>query len=144
MNEIAILSGKGGTGKTSLSAAFATLDGHKVLADCDVEAANLYLILQSENRKEQRFLTGHKAVIDYEMCNQCGLCMTYCRFGAISADNGRVVIVETACDGCMLCEKICPVRAITLVPRNRLSGNFFGNRGEKGDHCYRALPFGFS
>jgi len=131
MNEIAILSGKGGTGKTCLSAAFATLDGHKVVADCDVEAANLYLILQPKNHIEKRFVTGHKAVIDYEICNQCGLCMTYCRFGAISADNERIAIAETVCDGCMLCEKICPVKAITMIPRDKsqwFSGIFRNGR----------------
>ncbi|MFA5330732.1 MAG: 4Fe-4S binding protein, partial [Prolixibacteraceae bacterium] len=83
MNEIVILSGKGGTGKTSLSAAFATLNNHTIVADCDVDAANLYLILNPVNYFERNFTTGHKAVIEYTTCTNCGLCIDYCRFDAI-------------------------------------------------------------
>ncbi len=119
MTEIAILSGKGGTGKTSLSAALATINHQTVVADCDVDTANLYLILQPENYVEEKFLTGHKAVIDYSSCNQCEICIDYCRFDAIAYVNGRVTISETACDGCKLCSRVCSSQSITMVPGDK-------------------------
>ncbi len=119
MTEITILSGKGGTGKTSLSAAFATLNQNLVVADCDVDAANLHLILQPQNTREESFVTGHKAVIDYSKCSSCGQCITYCRFDAITFKNGQVTISETSCDGCKLCSRICPSRAISMLPSNK-------------------------
>ena len=119
MNEIVILSGKGGTGKTSLSAAFATLEMNIVVADCDVDAANLYLILQPNNYHDEIFITGHKAIIDYKSCNNCGLCIHYCRFDAISKQNGKVAISETLCDGCKLCSRICTLKAIKMVPSDK-------------------------
>jgi MinD superfamily P-loop ATPase len=118
MTEIAILSGKGGTGKTSLTASFATLESEVVVADCDVEAANLYIILQPDNYLEEKFITGHKAVINRETCSNCGLCIDYCRFDAISLQQGQVTISLTACDGCMLCERICPNKSINMLPND--------------------------
>jgi len=114
-NEIAILSGKGGTGKTSLSAAYATLNGRVMLVDCDVDAANLHLVLQPKNYIEEKFITGYKATIDYNMCTQCGICVDYCRFDAISDIDGKVSISETQCDGCKLCSRICPAGAISMI-----------------------------
>ncbi len=127
MTEIAILSGKGGTGKTSLSAAFATINSELVVADCDVDAANLYIILQPENYREEIFVSGQKALINRELCTNCGICMHYCRFDAISLQNGQVSISETACDGCMLCMRVCPAKSISMVPSNKsrwYAGNF--------------------
>ena len=127
MNEICVLSGKGGTGKTSISAAFATLSGPVAVADCDVDAANLHLILQPENKREEKFVAGHKAVINYDKCTACGLCIDYCRFGAIAFCADKVVITETSCDGCKLCSRICPVEAIEMVPADKsrwYSGTF--------------------
>ena len=92
MTEIAILSGKGGTGKTSLSAAFATINNELVVADCDVDAANLHLILQPDNYHEEKFITGYKAIINSDTCNNCGLCIKYCRFDAIAYKNEHVTI----------------------------------------------------
>jgi MinD superfamily P-loop ATPase len=126
MTEIAILSGKGGTGKTSLSAAFATLCKNPVVVDCDVDAANLYLILQPENYIRENFVSGHKAAIDYDKCTQCEQCVDLCRFDAISTIHKRVTISETSCDGCMLCSRICPALAITMVPSDK-SLWFVGN-----------------
>jgi len=119
MMEIAILSGKGGTGKTSLSAALATIQHQTVVADCDVDTANLYLLLEPENYVEIFFLTGYKALIDYDSCNQCGLCIDYCRFDAIAYVNGRVTLSETACDGCKLCSRVCPSQSITMIPSDK-------------------------
>lgn len=119
MNEIAILSGKGGTGKTSLSAAFATLSQKVVVADCDVDAANLHLILQPKNYTKEKFITGYKAVINYDTCANCGLCIDYCRFEAISYREGRVTISETSCDGCKLCSRVCTSQSIKMVPSDK-------------------------
>ncbi len=127
MKEIVILSGKGGTGKTSLSAAFATLEKNIVVADCDVDAANLYLVLQPEDTHIENFLTGHKAKIDYTKCTNCGLCINYCRFDAISLIDDKVNISEISCDGCILCSRICPTQAISMIPNNKsqwFSGTF--------------------
>jgi len=119
MNEIVVLSGKGGTGKTSLSAAFATLGRNLVVADCDVDAANLYLVLQPEKEREEVFVTGHRAQIDYTLCTYCGLCAEHCRFEAISIFDEKVIIAETLCDGCKLCSRICPVGAIKMHPNDK-------------------------
>lgn len=117
MTEIAVLSGKGGTGKTSLSAALITLCEEVVVADCDVEAANLHIVLQPENYHEEKFISGQKAVIDMETCINCGICMNYCRFDAISVTKGIITISATACDGCMLCLRVCPNKSIHMNTR---------------------------
>jgi MinD superfamily P-loop ATPase len=125
--EIAIISGKGGTGKSSISAAFATLDGEVILADCDVDAANLYLLFDPSDEEQEIYVAGHKAVIDYESCTNCMICADYCRFDAISAQNRKVVISDISCDGCFLCSRICPENAIKMVPNDKslmYSGTF--------------------
>lgn len=119
MFELAILSGKGGTGKTSLSAAFATLGTEVVVADCDVDAANLHLVLLPDQDFQERFVTGVKAVIDPAHCTNCGACIDYCRFDAILYRNGQVVISETSCDGCRLCSRICPFGAISMIESDK-------------------------
>lgn len=125
--EIAIISGKGGTGKSSISAAFASLSGHTVLADCDVDAANLHLIFQPSHDEEIVFAGGRHAVIDDLLCNQCELCMTYCRFDAITNKSGKIIIDEISCDGCQLCCHICPKKAISMVEnkKSRMYAGFF-------------------
>ncbi len=125
--EIAIISGKGGTGKSSISAAFATLDGEVVLADCDVDAANLYLLFNPSKDKEIIYKGGHKAVIDYKKCTGCHLCTDYCRFDAVSLKENKVSISEISCDGCFLCSRICPENAIKMVANDKsrmFSGSF--------------------
>lgn len=117
--EIAVISGKGGTGKSSLSAAFATADGQLVLADCDVDAANLYLIFNPSHEEEEVFIGSEKAVINYNSCTGCGICISYCRFDAISLNEGKIFISEILCDGCKLCTRICPVNAIEMIPDDK-------------------------
>ncbi len=117
--EIAVISGKGGTGKSSISAAFATLNENVVLADCDVDAANLHLIFTPTHEEEQVYIAGQTAIIDYNLCTHCGLCKDYCRFDAISWIDSRIVIDEITCDGCQLCSRICPFEAITMVDNDR-------------------------
>ncbi len=115
MEEIAILSGKGGTGKSSLSAALTSLADKIVVADCDVDAANLHLILQPENFREEVYISGQKATIDRNKCTNCGTCLNYCRFDAISIKNDQIEITGTACDGCQLCYRVCPEGAIDMI-----------------------------
>jgi MinD superfamily P-loop ATPase len=125
--EIAIISGKGGTGKSSISAAFATLQPNVVLADCDVDAANLYLLFHPTHDKEEVFVSGFKAVINKDLCINCDECINYCRFDAIDEINGEVLINETSCDGCKLCSRICPAQAISMVQEDNsrmYSGSF--------------------
>jgi len=119
MKELVVLSGKGGTGKTSIVASFAALAKNKVLVDCDVDAADLNLILQPVLREEHEFWSGQVAVIDNDKCTECGLCQEKCHFQAIS--NYRVNPVS--CEGCGFCSHICPVEAITM--RETMAGHWF-------------------
>lgn len=119
MTEITILSGKGGTGKTTISAAFASLNNNMTVADCDVDAANLYLVLQPTNYRDENFITGYKAVIDPDRCSLCGVCAELCRFEAIQLVNEKYAVIENDCDGCKLCARLCPTEAIALVPNDK-------------------------
>jgi MinD superfamily P-loop ATPase len=129
--EISIISGKGGTGKSSISAAFATLSTEVVLADCDVDASNQHILFKPKHEEEQSFTGGQKAVIDQKICTNCGICVPYCRFDAISFSKKGVIISETLCDGCHLCKRICPHQAIKMVDykKSRMySGSFRNGR----------------
>ncbi len=123
MKEIAIISGKGGTGKTVVAGCLAALAEKKVMVDCDVDAANLQYLLHPEIQKEEVFQGGKTAVIDQERCIQCGKCSSFCRFEAIKKveDNeGRIEKVEVDplnCEGCGVCAYICPVDAVQLFPQ---------------------------
>lgn len=119
MREIVVLSGKGGTGKTTMVASFAALAKSKVLADCDVDAADLHLLLEPQIIEEREFWSGKVASIDGDRCNKCGLCQEVCRFDAISG----FVVDPLACEGCGFCHRVCPEEAITLD--DRLSGHWF-------------------
>ena len=119
MKELVVLSGKGGTGKTSIVASFAALAQKKVLVDCDVDAADLHLVLKPDIRQDNEFWSGQVAVIDGGKCTECGLCRELCRFGAIA----DFKVDPTSCEGCGFCYRICPVDAITM--KERLSGRWF-------------------
>lgn len=114
MQQITVISGKGGTGKTTYTSAFSSLARDAVFADCDVDAANLYLVLRPENYREEVFPGAQKAVIDYDKCINCGICQDVCRFDAISWNAGQIEISEFACDGCELCMHACPFGAINM------------------------------
>ncbi len=110
MKEIVVLSGKGGTGKTSIVGSFAALAKNKVLVDCDVDAADLHLLLQPVIREKHDFWSGKKALIDEDKCTQCGLCQELCRFKAIT----DFKVNPVSCEGCGFCFHVCPVEAITM------------------------------
>ncbi len=114
MKELIIISGKGGTGKTSLIAAFASLAENKVLCDADVDAADLHLIMDPEVRKRHDFQSGNTAVIDQDKCTECGVCLDLCRWNAISND---FEVNPIECEGCGVCVHFCPEKAIDF-PEN--------------------------
>jgi MinD superfamily P-loop ATPase len=114
MHEIVVLSGKGGTGKTSLVGALAALGQHQVLCDADVDAADLHLLLSPRIMARHDFYAGHQAVIRQDQCVQCGECLDWCRFQAISED---FVVNPILCEGCGVCQALCPVGAIDF-PEN--------------------------
>jgi len=117
MSQIVILSGKGGTGKTSLSASFAHLagsNGGNILVDADVDAANLELLLKARRVKEVPFTGGAIAVIDQNTCSGCGTCRDVCRFEAVMEREGKFTVDPVACDGCAACVYTCPEEAIKM------------------------------
>lgn len=119
MREIVVLSGKGGTGKTSIVGSLAALAKDKVLADCDVDAADLHLLLSPAVKQENEFWSGQVACFDEEKCTECGLCQDLCRFDAIE----DYKVDPVACEGCGFCSHICPTEAITM--RENMSGHWF-------------------
>jgi MinD superfamily P-loop ATPase len=142
MKQIVILSGKGGTGKTSLAAAFAHLasqDGRiqAVLADADVDASNLELVLAPRTLEEHDFMGGQIAVINLELCAGCGDCMAVCRFDAILEENGAYSVDSIACDGCAACVTQCPSQAIHM--ETQLAGRWFRSDSRYGPLFHAAL-----
>ena len=124
--EIAIISGKGGTGKSSISAALATLSEKVVVADCDVDASNLYILFNPDIEGEEIYIGSQKAVIDYSKCINCGLCLDYCKFDAIYYSDQKINISSIHCDGCKLCSRICPYNAITMIDNDK-SRMYYGS-----------------
>ena len=115
MKRLLILSGKGGTGKTTTAAAFIALAQAKAMADCDVDAPNLHLVVQPDQEGESYpFFGGDKAVIDRQRCTGCGICQDSCRFGAIEQGHQGWQVNEYACEGCGVCTYVCPVGAAEL------------------------------
>lgn len=108
MKELVIISGKGGTGKTSITASFASLASSAVLTDCDVDAADLHLVLEPTIQRRETFTSSHAAEIRFADCTQCGLCETLCRFDAIA----DFKVDPLACEGCGVCVEFCPAKAI--------------------------------
>jgi len=118
MKEIVILSGKGGTGKTTVAAALAVVAGREaVIGDCDVDAANMHLLLKPDFAGGTDFYSGEIAVIDPLLCTSCGLCHEKCRFGAVSITNEAYSVNAFDCEGCGYCEIVCRYGAIAMVPR---------------------------
>lgn len=140
MKELVVISGKGGTGKTSLVASFAALAGRPVLADCDVDAADLHLVLEPEIKHSEKFTGGKTASIQPEKCTSCGKCFQLCRFGAITRDESRLpvyTIDSIACDGCGVCSYFCQENAIDLRPA--VSGRWFISDTQYGPMVHARL-----
>ena len=114
MKEIVIIYGKGGTGKSSVAAALAYTVPRVVMADCDVDAADLHLILKPVVQSSEDFYSGVRAEIDAQSCVGCGKCEEICRFGAISHESGKFSVDKLDCEGCGYCQLICPAKAISL------------------------------
>jgi MinD superfamily P-loop ATPase len=116
MKQLLILSGKGGTGKTTVAGAFIKLSNVKAFADCDIDAPNLHLIMEQKSKPDNSDYYGlDKAIIDKDKCIKCNLCYENCRFDAIDNNDGYAVKIYD-CEGCGVCEAICPESAISLVP----------------------------
>lgn len=125
--EIAVVSGKGGTGKSSISAAFVSLARNTVTVDCDVDAANMYLLFNPVIEKKNRFKSGKHAIINRDTCIDCGICKELCRFDALYEENGKMQSDPIACEGCMLCYRVCPNNSIKMISDEEslmFSGNF--------------------
>lgn len=117
MKKLLILSGKGGTGKTTVAAAFLSFSRAMAAADCDVDAPNLHLVARNPSQpKVTDFIGGDKAHIDENKCVGCGECIEHCRFGALSLTDCKAHINEYACEGCGVCAHVCPAGAVTLLP----------------------------
>jgi len=127
MRQLTILSGKGGTGKTTITASFAVLAKNAVVADCDVDAPDLHMLLHPKIVEKQDFKGSKLAIIDKSKCVECGLCREKCRFNALS-DEFRVD--PFACEGCSVCVSVCPVNAVTLT--ERISGHAYISKTEHG------------
>jgi len=134
MKELVVISGKGGTGKTSITGALATLMPNTILSDCDVDAPDLHLLLQPDIQKKESFSGGKVARIDKTKCNECGICRDVCRFDAITPD---YVVEEISCDGCGVCVWNCPENAISFESRD--SGEWYVSKTRFGDMVHARL-----
>lgn len=142
MKELVVISGKGGTGKTSIVASFAALAERAVLADCDVDAADLHLVMAPKVQQEQDFSGGVQARIQPEPCMQCGMCQDFCRFDAIrqgaGGDDPNAFSVDPlACEGCGVCAHFCPGGAIELNPA--INGQWFISETRHGPMVHARL-----
>jgi len=140
MKELVVISGKGGTGKTSLAASFAVLADRPVVADCDVDAADLHLILSPRVKERHEFRSGHEAVIRQDACTSCGACLVHCRFGAVLTpavqDEWRMLgRMRTNCSDCAYCERSCDLRT------NAIIGEMREALGETRPAAYAIDPF---
>jgi len=141
VHELVVVSGKGGTGKTSIVASFFSLGSQAAVADCDVDAADLHLVLHPTVRRRWFFSGGKTAVIEQNRCTGCGSCAEHCRFDAIRADDGQSVptyeVDPISCEGCGVCADICPETAVTLVPS--VNGEWFVSDTRHGPMVHARL-----
>jgi len=138
MKQLAIVSGKGGTGKTTITSLLAQTFDNKIMVDCDVDAANLHLLLKPNIIQSTDFYSGKKAAINPFKCTECGRCEYVCRFDAvIRQPDGGYKIDDLSCNGCGACTITCRYEAITL--ENNLAGKFFISETEQGNLVHAAL-----
>jgi MinD superfamily P-loop ATPase len=141
--ELVIISGKGGTGKTTVLASLAVLASDNVLADNDVDASDLHLLLKPKVYEKNDFYGGSEAIIDQDKCTGCGECARACHFDAIDVsdlENEAFHINELACEGCHLCKYVCPTNAITIKEKN--TGQWFLSETEYGSMVHASLGIG--
>lgn len=141
MKKILVISGKGGTGKTILTASFAAISERKVIADCDVDAANLHILLRPEIKKREAYMGGNEATIDQEKCTKCGRCLEICRFEAvedIEVEGIKSFVIDPlSCEGCGACVYGCPVEAIGL--QEQQNGEWFISDTSYGSFVFAKL-----
>ncbi len=137
MKHIVVISGKGGTGKTTVTASLCALAGTPVIVDCDVDAADMHLLLNPEIQRSENFSGGKYAVIDSEHCVGCGKCLEVCRFEAITPALKMDIF---SCEGCGLCARVCPAGAIAMTPRQ--SGKWFVSATKHGTLVHAELGIG--
>lgn len=140
MKEIVVISGKGGTGKTSITASLAELTENAVFVDCDVDASDLHIILHPEIKEREYFTGGKEYKIDNEKCFQCGTCMSLCRYDAISFSNWSYVIDPYACEGCGVCAYFCTTQAVT--GEDKIAGEWFISDTDYGPLVHARLGIG--
>lgn len=140
MKEIVILSGKGGTGKTSVTAAFAALAKGCVVVDCDVDAADLHLVLDPDIKETHEFTGGKTARIVDSRCESCGRCLKLCRFGAVTQADGVYRIDPIACEGCGVCAQFCPAGAVAF--EDAVNGSWFRSETRVGPMFHARLGAG--
>lgn len=137
MKEVVVISGKGGTGKTSVTASFAVLGGESlVIGDCDVDADDMHLLLEPDYSNREDFYSGYMAVIDDAKCISCGKCAEVCRFKAVAAVDGLYKINEIDCEGCGYCSEICPSDAIRM--QEAFVGEVFSSKIKSGARMIHA------
>ncbi len=137
MKELVIISGKGGTGKTSITASFAVLAGKQaVIADCDVDAADMHLLLEPNWQESDDFYSGVAAEIDAEKCINCGKCKAICRFNAITEQETAHEVINLNCEGCGYCATICPTNAIKMIEQN--VGKWYSSKIKTGTEMIHA------
>lgn len=137
MKELVVISGKGGTGKTSVTGSFAALAKNAVLADCDVDAADLHLLLNPAVQETHKFYSGHEAIIRPDDCTGCGQCKELCRFDAVISDDNRFRIDPFGCEGCGVCVEFCPAKAIDFP--ECLCGKWFFSKTRCGSMVHARL-----
>ena len=137
MKEVVVISGKGGTGKTSLTASFAVLGGKDlVIGDCDVDADDMHLLLNPDYGNSFEFYSGFEASIDNDTCISCGKCADICRFKAIDVKENVFTINSLNCEGCGYCSEICPVNAISM--NEAYVGNVYASKIKSGSTMIHA------
>ena len=137
MKQLVVISGKGGTGKTTVVGSFAALAERPVLADCDVDAADLHLLLAPEVQEQGEFTGPKEPVVDAARCTGCGACVEHCVFDALALDEGTAVLDGIACEGCGLCARVCPTEAIEMQPV--VAGRWFVSRTRFGPLSHAKL-----
>ncbi|MCK4503263.1 MAG: 4Fe-4S binding protein, partial [Desulfuromonadales bacterium] len=117
IRQIAVLSGKGGAGKTSITAAIIQMMDNVIAVDADVNASNLPILLPHVNQSTTAYYGMDIAKVDHDRCTRCGNCLAACQFDAISTDETGKIIIDHDCEGCAACAFVCPHDAITMVDR---------------------------